>query len=106
MKELKWYIDNDIPLARPQPANLRFIGGKQDDITVTLAQVFRNDHGANDYRRWLARLDPYFLSNKTIYTDQVPSNLGEGYRRAKIRSNDIAPGVSPILNADVVRGKV
>lgn len=37
MKEFKLYIDNDIPVVNPPPPGFNFIGGKHDDITVTVA---------------------------------------------------------------------
>ena len=40
MKELKWYVDNGIDIMKPMPPNFPFIGGKEDDITVTVAQIF------------------------------------------------------------------
>ena len=59
MKEFKHYTDNDIPVINPAPANYPFMGGKHDDITVTVAQVFK-DAGAEDTRRQLAAQDKYF----------------------------------------------
>ena len=38
MKEFKYYYDNDIPLSRElHPDELDFMGGKEDDITITLS---------------------------------------------------------------------
>lgn len=40
MKEFKWFVDTGKELVRPVPEGYKFIGGKADDITVTVAQVF------------------------------------------------------------------
>lgn len=37
MKEFKHYVDNDIPVVNKPPPGYDFIGGKADDITVTVA---------------------------------------------------------------------
>ena len=37
MRELKWYKDNNIRLVNNLPDNFPFVGGKEDDITITLA---------------------------------------------------------------------
>ena len=50
MKEFKHYYDEGIPVVNAAPENFNYIGGKHDDITVTLAQVF-TDKGPEDPRR-------------------------------------------------------
>lgn len=50
MKELKHYVDNDIPLVKRPPEGFAFTGGKADDITVIVGQVFA-DAGPDDPRR-------------------------------------------------------
>ena len=82
MKEFKYYHDNGIPLANPPPEGFNFIGGKSDDITVTLAQVFA-DAGPDDPRRSLAAEDPFFKEEKFLYTRYVPSNKKDGFIRAR-----------------------
>ena len=59
MKEFKYYTDNKIPLMNPAPEGFKFLGGKHDDITITVAQLFK-DLGADDERRQLAASDKYF----------------------------------------------
>ena len=58
-KEYKYAADNNLELPKGVPTNYTFIGGKQDDITVTVAQVFK-DRGADDRRRSLSARDTYF----------------------------------------------
>ena len=60
MREFKWYADNKIPLNNQPPEGFPFIGGKQDDITVTLAQVFRDNRGDDDPRKTLAERDTFY----------------------------------------------
>jgi len=50
MKELKHYVDNGLPLVKSPPKGFKFVGGKADDITVTVGQVFA-DRGPDDPRR-------------------------------------------------------
>ena len=59
MKEFKHYKDTGIPVMNPAPENFPFIGGKHDDITVTVAQVFL-DRGPDDPHRKLMENDKYF----------------------------------------------
>ena len=40
MKEYQYYVEHAIPVASEPPEDYEFIGGKHDDITVTVAQVF------------------------------------------------------------------
>ena len=83
MKEFKYYYDNDIPLSRElHPDELDFMGGKEDDITITLSQVFK-DAGPLDPRRKLSANDTFFTEQKFLYTKGVPSNKKEGFKRAR-----------------------
>lgn len=50
MKDFKYHFDNGIPLINYPPPGYSFIGGKADDITVLVAQVFA-DAGPDDPRR-------------------------------------------------------
>ena len=47
------------------------MGGKHDDITVTVAQIFKTKNGE---RKGTAASDPYFEDAKYIYTGDVPKN--------------------------------
>ena len=82
------------------------MGGKEDDITVTVAQVFKNDRGPEDPRLKLAENDTFFRDSKTIYTGDVPLNSSESFNKARFRPNEIPEGVSPQLNAEETRAKV
>ena len=44
-------MENDIPLNKKPGPEFKLIGGKQDDITITLAQVFKDDRGNDDPRK-------------------------------------------------------
>jgi len=55
--------------SRP-PEGFSFMGGKRDDITVTVAQIFA-DTGANDKLRSLAARDMYFPEKKHVYKNVV-----------------------------------
>jgi len=59
MKELKLYIDNDMPLTWDPPSDMEYNGGKHDDITVTVAQVFK-ERAKDDPRHSLAANDKFF----------------------------------------------
>ena len=56
-----------------------FIGGKEDDVTVVLAQIFLNSkHPAGDNVHFLSKNDPYFPESKHVYktkpdSDKVPT---------------------------------
>ena len=50
MRELKLYVDNQIPMTWDPPREMELMGGKEDDITVMVAQVFM-DRGEDDPRR-------------------------------------------------------
>jgi len=106
MKEYKWYWDNDITLLRPAYEDYPFIGGKEDDITITVAQIFRDDRGADDPRKQLAMRDTFFTEAKYLYTGGVPLNSSESFFRARFRSNDIPDGVSIVPNVEETRAKV
>ena len=86
MKEYKYYWENGIELVNDPPPNFDFIGGKADDITVTVAQVFA-DKGADDPRRHLSEDDKYFPYQKTLYTGLVPTNKKDGFYRAKFHKH-------------------
>jgi len=99
MQEFKWYKDNDIPLNNGNPPDSHpFLGGKEDDITITLAQVFKEKEAGDvpDPRKKLAERDTFFPEAKHLYTGAVPLNNRESFKKARFRSNDIAPGVSPV----------
>ena len=49
MKEYMFYKYNKLPMGNKPPEGFKFLGGKEDDITVTVAQVFK-DVGADDPR--------------------------------------------------------
>ncbi len=53
----------------PPPDPPVFMGGKQDDITVTVAQFFiaEEDPKKKDTMRSLASDDTYFKDSKTVY---------------------------------------
>jgi len=53
MKDWKYHADNGIPLVNYPPKGYNFLGGKADDITVVVGQVF-TDAGPDDPRRYLA----------------------------------------------------
>lgn len=59
VKEYKYYFDHQITLTSQPIDEYDFIGGKHDDITVTLAQVFV-DRGPKDPRRHLSERDHFF----------------------------------------------
>ena len=50
------------------PPGYDFLGGKQDDITVTVAQIFK-DKGENDPNRKIAEKDTHFKEQKHVYTE-------------------------------------
>ena len=82
MKEFKHYADVGIPLMNPAPEGFNYVGGKADDITVTLAQVFL-DKGSEDSRRNLSENDYYYPFKKTVYEGGVYDNSREGFKRAR-----------------------
>ena len=61
MAEFKHYEDSGIPVLYPAEEGYDFIGGKHDDITITLAQVF-SDNGPDDPHRQLAANDTFFTA--------------------------------------------
>ena len=71
----------------PAPANFNYIGGKADDITVTVAQVFL-DKGPDDPRRSLSANDLYWPESKIIYEGGVYDNSRESLRRARFNERD------------------
>ena len=58
------------------PAGYNFMGGKEDDVTVTVAQIFAADDrlGANDPMRSLAKSDTYLKEQKTVYKEKITNN--------------------------------
>ena len=82
MKEFKYYIDNGIFVVNKPPPDYPFLGGKQDDITVTVAQVFK-DQGPDDPRRTLAESDQYFTHARVKYDSDVPVNKYDSFYRAR-----------------------
>ena len=87
MAEFKHYKDVGIPVMNPAPEGHPFLGGKQDDVTITLAQVF-TDKGPDDPHRQLSANDTYFPKQKTLYTGGVYSNKKEGFKRARFNSRN------------------
>ena len=87
MKEFKHFKDVGIPVMNQPPENFPYMGGKADDITVTVAQIF-TDKGADDPRRQLAAQDTYFESQKTIYTGGVYDNSHEPLLRARFNERE------------------
>ena len=84
MKDWKYHADNGIPLVNYPPKGYNFLGGKADDITVVVGQVF-TDAGPDDPRRYLAEQDTYFSENKFVYsTEFIPDNKKEGFLRARM----------------------
>ena len=65
----------------PVPEGFSFEGGKHDDITVTVAQVFTKKEG--EPRKGTAAADTYFPDQKTIYTGAVPLNKYDSMKRAR-----------------------
>ena len=61
------------------------IGGKHDDITVTVAQFFVEKEG--EPRKGSAAADPHFKESKKLYTGDVPPNRYEKYARARFDTN-------------------
>ena len=97
MKEFKYHYDNGLELVNKPPAGFKFLGGKADDITVTVAQVFADTAGEDDPRRSLAANDTYFSDAKHLYTGPVPSNSKEGFLRARFNDRPVpsSPGDAP-----------
>ena len=60
-------------------------GGKHDDITVTVAQIFVEKEG--EPRKGTAAADPHFKESKKVYTGPVPPNRYAGYKRARFDTN-------------------
>ena len=58
------------------PDGYTFVGGKEDDVNVTVAQIFANDSklGMNDPMRSLSKDDPYFKEQKTVYKTKIEDN--------------------------------
>ena len=96
MKEFKYYYDNGLELVNKPPPGFKFLGGKADDITVTVAQVFADTGDMDDPRRSLAESDTYFVEKKHLYTGPVPSNAKEGFVRE--RFNDRSVPDTPMQN--------
>ena len=59
MREFQWYVDNEVPVTNEPEPEYEFIGGKHDDITITVAQVFESVP-EDDPKRQLAANDKYF----------------------------------------------
>ena len=78
MREYEWFTMEEIEVINPAPEGYDFLGGKEDDITVTVAQVFK-DVGPDDPRRQLSANDTYYPDQKTLYTRRVPSNKKDGF---------------------------
>ena len=59
-------------------------GGKEDDITVTVAQIFYNRPGTPKART--AENDPYFKESKYIYEGAIPTNRFDMFTRARFNT--------------------
>ena len=90
MKEYKWFKDNGKMLVNQPPPGFPFVGGKADDITITVAQIFE-DKGVNDPRRSLSADDKFFKDQITLYTGAVPVNWYDGFRRARFNDRSNIP---------------
>ena len=56
--------------------------GKEDDITVTVAQVFHSKEG--EERKNTAQNDTFFTELKKVYTSEdIPHNRYEHFKRAR-----------------------
>ena len=80
-KEFKIAVDagEEIPNGNPEPG-YPFLGGKHDDITVTVAQIFKTEDGE---RKGTAAKDTHFKKAKTLYKDKPPFIKYDKHRRAK-----------------------
>ena len=58
-------------------------GGKHDDVTVTVAQIFQDKEG--EPRKGTAAADKHFKESKKVYKTYVPSNMD--YKRARFDTN-------------------
>ena len=61
------------------------IGGKHDDITVTVAQIFHEKPG--EPRKGTAAADTHYKEAKTLYTGDIPTNRFDGFKRARYDTN-------------------
>ena len=61
------------------------IGGKHDDITVTVAQIFHEKEG--EPRKGTAAADPHFPESKKLYTGDIPPNRYEPFVRPRYNTN-------------------
>ena len=52
------------------PPGYNFLGGKEDDITVTVAQVFA-DKPKNEQMKDHAKKDKFFEGSKYIYKEKI-----------------------------------
>ena len=59
-------------------------GGKPDDITVTVAQVFYKIKGEKHTK--LAENDTYFTESKKLYSEPIPSNRFDMFERARFNT--------------------
>lgn len=73
MKEYKEIMEKGEKVLKPPPKDYKFVGGKADDITVTVAQIF-TDEGKDDPRRYLAADDTFFKEQKTVYKNRPVSS--------------------------------
>ena len=70
MTEWKKASDEGKPMGTKPPPGFNFLGGKEDDITVTVAQVFA-DNAKNEQMKDHAKKDKYFEGSKFIYKEKI-----------------------------------
>ena len=69
----------------PPPKDFDFIGGKHDDITMTVAQIFYTQNGE---KKGTAERDTYFPDAKTVYTKDVPLISYDKLKRARFHKKE------------------
>ena len=85
MKDMKRAVEAGEQLPNPIPADFNYLGGKPDDITITLAQVF---HTQNGERKGYADKDTFYKDKKTIYTGAVPVVSYDQLKRARFHKRE------------------
>ena len=74
---------DEFAVSRWDPAWGRPSGGKHDDVTVTVAQIFKDKEG--EPRKGTAAADNYFKESKKVYKTYVPAM--PDYKRARFDTN-------------------
>lgn len=101
-KQWKLAVDQGLDMPQYPPLGYNFVGGKEDDVTVTVAQIFAIDNslGLSDPMRSLAKDDVYFKEQKTVYKKKITEKESNVTLQPNKAYNSVEATTAPVAGKD------